>query len=587
MNAVIDPPIHPLEPSSAPKGKALVAGIDPDSRSILGSVLKKNGYQPVFAADGPEAVAHFTHHRPAMVFIDTALPLMNGYEAAKHMRKTPGGEPATLVFITAGAEEAVLERFTAAGGDDYLILPLRPIDLEFRITVMERLRGMRRELTGLHSRLNQEQAMAESVFRGAVLAGNVAMDRIHSLLRPAQLFSGDVLLSAYTPSGDLNVILGDFTGHGLAAALGALPTSEVFRAMTGKGFSPQQILAGINRKLHELMPTGMFFAAQMVSIDRSLKHFSVCNCGMPDSLLLERDSRRLLNKFKSSSLPLGITLDMDFQTATQYVELHGGELIILLSDGVLEARNRRNQPFGRTGLEQAIKHCDDSVNLLSGVVRALDDFCGNAPQEDDISLAEIPFLPDIMQPWEGLPAPPEKSTQGISDQTTVGDELEFCLTLNGNRLRQTDPIPLVINHIQDIEGLHSYRRILFTILTELYVNALDHGVLGLDSNLKNSAEGFTNYFTEREKRLRRLDRGSVSIRIKSRTNRNGGRITINLTDTGNGFDFRPFQADNPSPKGRFSGRGILLLRKLCDSLEFKTPGNQVEAVFSWSSQPPG
>ena len=560
-----------------------MADNDPGTRLVLTPVLQENGYQVIHAAQGAEAVEYFVSEQPTIVFIDVGLPVVNGYESVRRMRKSRGGQSATIIFLVSPGEETTLARFIDAGGDDVLDKPLRPAVLEFKIKALERLREMRRQLSGLDSRMKQEEAMAESVFRGAVLAGNVAIERIHSLLRPAQVFSGDVLLSAYTPRGDLNVILGDFTGHGLAAALGALPASEVFRAMTNKGFSPQQVLTGINRKLHELMPTGMFFAMQLVSISRSLKHLTICNCGMPDSLLLEHGTGRLIDSFKSESLPLGITLDIDFQAATQYVELRGGESVLLVSDGVLEARNRRDEQFGHAGLERAIMRCADAKDFLGSIVKALDDFCGDAPQDDDISMAEIPCLSDILQDWEGFPKSPEEGARGVREETVADDQLEFCLTLSGTRLRQTDPIPLVINHIQEIEGLHSYRRTLFTILTELYVNALDHGVLRLDSNLKRSPEGFTHYFTEREKRLRELDTGSVTIRIKSSANKDGGRITINLTDSGKGFDFDTLEGDGPPLRTQPSGRGILLLKELCESLRFKAPGNQVEAVFSWST----
>ncbi len=100
-------------------------------------------------------------------------------------------------------------------------------------------------------------------------------------------------------------------------------------------------------------------------------------------------------------------------------------------------------------------------------------------------------------------------------------------------------VPLCIfNHIQEMEGLHSHRRILFTILTELYVNALDHGVLNLDPPMKRSAEGFTRYFTECEHRLGKLSTGFVNIYIRIQNTASGGKMTIQVEDSDKGFDFR-------------------------------------------------
>ena len=61
--------------------------------------------------------------------------------------------------------------------------------------------------------------------------------------------------------------------------------------MTAKGFPPQQILQAINNKLHNLLPTGMFLAAQFVKVSAGLDHLSVFNCGMPDIFLLDGKTR--------------------------------------------------------------------------------------------------------------------------------------------------------------------------------------------------------------------------------------------------------------------------------------------------------
>jgi hypothetical protein len=84
---------------------------------------------------------------------------------------------------------------------------------------------------------------------------------IQYLLSLMALFSGDVLLAAPTLSGGLQVMLGDFTGHGLPAAIGAIPVSDIFYAMTAKGFSIGDIVAELNQKLRTILPTGLFCAA--------------------------------------------------------------------------------------------------------------------------------------------------------------------------------------------------------------------------------------------------------------------------------------------------------------------------------------
>ena len=185
---------------------------------------------------------------------------------------------------------------------------------------------------------------------------------------------------------------------------------------------------------------------------------------------------------------------------------------------------------------------------------------------------------------KGRAAEPVPRQQQLCEESSLNDQMEFTITLSGARLRETDPVPLAINHIQEMLGLHSHRRPLFTILTELYINALDHGVLRLQSNLKQTAEGFTRYFSEREARLESLADGYIKIHISASPSANGGKMNIEVEDSGVGFDFNQFAQKIPSQETLLSGRGLSLVTGLCESVEFISPGNRVKAVFAWRNE---
>lgn len=577
----MNPPSAPTSitgSDAAPLGKALVADDEPGHRQNLKSLLIKEGYEVIEAENGNRAVELFSSTQPDIVFMDTRMPEMDGYDAVQLIRELTPNRFVPIIFLTSLRDESNLIKCLEVGGDDVLAKPYSHGLLTSKIRAMERISDLHDQVSTLYNRMHQDEMVAEKVFNGAVVAGNVALDMIETLIRPAEIFSGDVLLTAYTPSRDLNILLGDFTGHGLAAALGAMPTSEVFRAMTNKGFSPPHILAGINQKLLSLMPTGMFFAAQFVSISNNLNHVAACNCGMPDILFL-KESGVIKHRCGSRSLPLGITDNIKFQETLEHVKIEPRDRIMLVSDGITEAVNCDNEQFGRSRFEQAIVMHGVDESALASVSRELEAFCQDARQADDISLVEIPCVPELLPEFDRkifLPA----AGSGKGARVPSNDVLEFTLTLRGNRLRDSDPVPLIINHIQELEGIDGQRRLLFTILTELYVNALDHGVLELDSALKSSTDGFSRYFTEREQRLTDIESGYIQISVKTHPLENGGEVLIQMEDSGNGFDYEEFQtrdSSRPIP----SGRGIRLLSELCDTLTYHPPGNRVEAVYSW------
>jgi signal transduction histidine kinase len=355
--------------------------------------------------------------------------------------------------------------------------------------------------------------------------------------------------------------------------------------MTAKGFAPQQILFAINNKLHNLLPTGMFMAAQFVKIDHQLDHISIINCGMPDCFLIENESMQIKHILTSESLPLGITPDIDYKDDLYHLRIEEGDRVILATDGVTEARNSNGELFGQKRLLEAISKSDSQSHIIDTLAMDLEAFCHEAPQDDDISVVEVPLIRDLLPGWESA-SPHVVTDEDLSDYLVSDkhpDFIELQLVLCGTQLRQADPVPILINYVQETAGLHEHRRPLFTILTELYINALDHGVLQLDSLLKQGEDGFTNYFQQREQRLQALTDGQVRIALRIHQNRNGGYITITVKDSGHGFDFSVL-SQSTACDTIYSGRGLLLVQSLVKQLRFFEPGNKAEAIYVWEDK---
>lgn len=581
MQASMETPTQALNAVEINGGKALVVDDELSNRVILRALLKKLGYTVVEAKDGAESVRRFTDERPDVVFMDVMMPGMDGYEATGRIKSLSGDRFVPIIFLTALTDEDALVKCIEAGGDDFLTKPFSHTILRSKIQAMDRIRGLHLEINNLYDRMRQEEEIAEQVFRTAVVADNVAMDVIPHRLQSADIFSGDLLLTARAPSGDLHLLLGDFTGHGLSAALGALPTAEVFRAMTAKGFSPEQILAAINRKLNNLLPTGMFLAGTFVRVPPSIDYLQVFNCGLPDSLLLDDSGGVILQRIGSSLLPLGILAEQDMARGMVHIPVEPGIRLLLASDGVTEAHDPNGELFGQQRFEDAIAASAGQDHALGCINAALDAFCGDAPQADDISLVEVPCRDDLFP--KAAETSVEQPVVEPSVEQAAGDfedQWHVVLVLRGSRLHKQDPIPLIINQVQELEGATLDNRSLFTVLTELYVNALDHGVLGLDSSLKSDPEGFGHYFAEREKRLEKLNDGEVRFSVQCEQHGSERRLRILVEDSGNGFDHaRVIRKDPDEDPMRLHGRGIALLSRLCASLTYLGAGNEVEAVY--------
>jgi serine phosphatase RsbU (regulator of sigma subunit) len=549
-------------------GTALIVDDDRTNRFVLKSLLKQYDYRIVEASNGQEAIDQYHKEKPDIIFMDVIMPIVDGYEATTQIKAAAGSNFVPVIFLTAMSDEKSITRCIEVGGDDFMVKPYNPFLLKTKIKAMQRITILNRKVQGMYSLIHREQEIAETVFVNAIQGQNIKSAFLKNSIRPADTFSGDMVLSAYSPSRDLFVMIGDFTGHGLSAALGAMPVSEVFRAMTKKGFDPGDILSALNEKLKKLLPTGIFFGVQLVVVSHDLERATIYNAGMPDLLIVDGKTNKIKHTLKSRGLPLGVIADIEPKEIVEHVAISRNDKILMFSDGLTEACNPEDEPFGEERLVDGIAEATEN-NLFDHIFDLLDTFCGDTTQADDVTLVEVSCVEGILPVSD--PASPRELSKAKG-------EWDISIKFLGERLRETNPIPILVGHIMELEGIQSERQSIYTVLTELYLNALDHGVLGLNSSLKSDPSGFAQYFSDRESMLSSLNSGFIQFDLSCHQGHGFRDITLRIEDSGEGFDYenhKPPEDDEVA----LSGRGILLISDFCESLTYEGNGNIATAVF--------
>ena len=561
--------------------RVLVADDNAVDRKLLAKIVSSAGFDVVEAVDGNDAVAKYFSDKPDLVLLDALMPGRDGFSVAREIKAHDTEEFVPIIFLTSLTEASDLARCVEAGGDDFLSKPYNQIVLKAKLQAMQRMREtnqtvqiQRDEIARHHMQLVADQEAAKAVFDNVAHTRNLETSYIKYLLSPLAMFNGDVLLAAQNPANSVYVLLGDFTGHGLAAAIGTMPLADVFYSMTAKGFTLSQIVKECNRKLGSVLPPGYFCCATALMLDFNRSTVEVWNGGLPSAYLRKADSNdiRLL---ASNHLPLGISSGDKFDDATLVYEVELGDRLFLATDGVIESRNEAGEYFGSDTLEGILSQ-GEPHDLFDRVQRAVNSFVNFDGRDDDLTMVEITVVtPDQVQ-----------AADVVDDVEALGGprDWKFSYELGPQSLKDFNPLPLLQQVLMGAPYLRTKATAIYAVLAELYSNALEHGVLGLRSEMKSSADGFAAYYAARVRALESVE-GFVRFDFQGELVDNDVHLHIKVTDSGKGFNFETFVArakDAVDSVGGYHGRGIRLLWDLCETVNYVKPGNQIEVTMHWN-----
>jgi len=556
-----------------------------DDDAALGMMLKafirSLGHHCTVVGDGEQAVQRYQQEHFDLVLVDQLMPGMDGISATiaiRELQKQTGWRP---IIMLSGMDETDDQVASLnAGCDDFIAKPVNFGILAAKIASFSRISALQeqvaeqnRQLRHYHHAEAEERRISSFLMERLVRRDLLDQPQVRYLLQPASEVSGDLLLACPASNGDLYVMLADATGHGLPAALTLIPLSQTFYAMASKGFNLDSIARELNLRNRAYSPVDRFVAALMAVYRPRENVLSVWNGGVPAALLLDEQGQ-IVRRFKSLNLPLGIVGDEEFESECETIAVRQDQRLLLYSDGLIEAENAAGELFGPARLEHYLQQSLEP-NLLAGLQQVLQEHMGERRPHDDLSCLLLECSTENVQPAHQQQASAE-----------IAEDWHLQLTLSAPQLQRLDLVPMVGSMCNTL-GLEAERQgVLALILNELLSNALDHGVLGLDSSIKNHPEGFELYFESRYERLSALHEGEIHIDIRQQGHPQGNSLQVRVTDSGKGFDMSQLLSPvDQSHAARYHGRGLELVRNLCQHLEFHPPGNSVKAELRWGGCP--
>lgn len=564
----------------------LLAEDDLLSKQLLQSYLERNGHRVTAVDNGQQAVEAFGKTVFDLIILDVMMPVMNGMDACKILKGTMQDFWVPVMMISSNSEEQDQVSGIDVGADYYITKPISFPILQAKLHASQRIATLHRELEDRNRQLSAyyrnsraENDLAQQMIERIMHTSAASDTRIHQSVRSLDQFSGDVISVVNSHSGNTYALVADATGHGLPAAITLLPAMEIFYQMSRRGYGVASIVRQMNLRLKERLPTNQFLAAMVILINPQRQSLQIWNGGCPTAYVLE-PTGTISHHLPSAHPPLGVMEDDLFDDTTALCKVSANDRLVACSDGLVEARNEAGELFGSKRLVALLEQTPLSEPVMDRVTESLAKFRGGAAPDDDQSLLVLTVQsPNELNPL-AIPPPPQTPPAQVSQRDSLAS-WDFRLELRGAEIAQTEIIPTVNQVLENLNLPASVRTRAFVVLTELINNAVDHGLLALDSVAKQENDGFEDYMEQREQLLATLDQGVIKVLATRAFNNGENRLRLMVMDSGSGFNSASFtdvsQSDAHSEKA--FGRGIRLVASLVDSLRFLDKGASVEVEF--------
>ena len=308
----------------------------------------------------------------------------------------------------------------------------------------------------------------------------------------------------------LAFMIADVSGKGIPAAMFMMQAKTIIKDLAESGLELSEVFATANKKLCENNDTGMFVTAWMGILDLKTGLLKFVNAGHNPPLIRQADGEFAYLKARSGMVLAGMD---GIKYRQNELQLTPGDQIFLYTDGVTEATDKNNQFYGEERLLETVNRniVMDTRKLCEAVKSDVDQFVGEAPQFDDITMLSVEI-----QYIRG-----ENSITVIADDKSMIPVSEFAKSLT----EKLAVVPKVANKVS-------------IAVDEIYSNIINYSGAEL---------------------------ATISYEIKD------GRLYITFTD--DGIPYNPLEAEEPditlsAEERKIGGLGIFMVKKMTESMEY-------------------
>jgi sigma-B regulation protein RsbU (phosphoserine phosphatase) len=298
------------------------------------------------AESGFNALAKVDMFNPDIVISNVDLPDISGFDLCKRI-KTDENEQDTLVLLFSGLESDMFRmRAEEMGADDYIETSAEHYLFVSKVRSLLRVRRLSRQLRQKYAELEEKNHLLDMQLEMGMRVQRALIPDINTRI------SECVLLSRYIPAmgvgGDFyniitlndnsfGVVMGDVSGHGIAAAFLTAMLNMMIKNLAPSCYDPDQLLYHLNNELYAMFEKSDYshYACVFYAVVNTLeRHVSYANAGQSLPLYVEA-KENIVTELEVAGLPIGMMKDSRYQT--KYIGYANEDLLLLHTDGLQDA----------------------------------------------------------------------------------------------------------------------------------------------------------------------------------------------------------------------------------------------------------
>ncbi len=524
---------------------------------IYNSIFEDLVKNIVYANNGEEGYQKFSNENIDLIISDYDMPVLNGIDMIKKIRESNKEIP--IILVSAIQDVDVIVHALQLNVNNFLKKPIVAIEVMQAIANVTKLliadnylkvqrekkikELEKKEKYNLYQEdlaFSKELNILRNDFYYQMIEGecNTLIDFFY---KPLDILSGDSYSARKINEDIVFYFIVDGMGKGLSASLSSMLMTAYINHMVDKMHAHFDIKDLIDLSLEYMKP--ILLDDEALSIDFIIINYKsvtmeYAKFAMPPSLLQSIDNT--ITKIKSNNPPLS-----KYTTTFTISNIDISKIIKFLfySDGVVENSVRYDNKLYMDFIEEDFSSSFTKDEFREKLLWKIDD------QEDDMTFIFI-------------------------NQLTINSRISHIKEL----------FPSTLEALEEANDWYSNIWSTFTsnyklsynagvVFTELFMNAYEHGNLGLDSETKHKLLSEDSYFTTLEEKQKDCKK-KITVSIDTITHNSSKYITTTIKDEGEGFDTQILSKIFRDKKN-FNGRGVYVSRQSSLGIYYNSTGNTV------------